>query len=593
MANDAKKGPRVNSPAAAAVAAGEPGQTDPAVIDCLETLKAMLENLQVLVEANNDASALAELILAVQAVCDKTLLIIDQNQELLIEVQDLCQKILQGNESLAIVSAELQALCDKFNSVIKTVTCPEICCFTIRFVFSNGTLTEGLSLETLGGNSTQLAGNSSNFQDWLVSNGYTLSPAGNNTQGVKTGVKAQDLPYFAGAPLVEFPGNGESDFVNAVGTSPGWLQTSNIRGFVDEKIVLDQGGEEIGFVVHPSCEFKDLIESSQPDTSVQEDLLQKLCSTLTDCSMCAQFFISDEQTVDNVISGVQDGSGSIQPLPQPATGPIEFAAQVQALGFVVDSIAGNVVTICGTNLIFSYQLEDGTVVAADAFTQKQGMLTCDPSGTAAICGKLDQVNGNLQTAIALLQKMCCDEEPTPNCQVTLTSDNGTDGAWNWASGPASGQDLEYPTPIDTPEVQDFKTTVTADCAELEQCYPELAEGGAATMVKLRYTFCHEQLGPNHTGFIFVVQGGSAVAVSANNTANPVASNGQNQQIGTASGDPDDVGPQERWVEYLVPKDDLCGEGVVSQSGGFQGFDTGGVFDESLAKPTTVTITGVS
>ena len=70
-----------------------------AVLECLAELK-------LLVAANNDAVALAEILLALQAVCDKLLAQADQNAELIAELQALCDKILETN-------AALEALCEK------------------------------------------------------------------------------------------------------------------------------------------------------------------------------------------------------------------------------------------------------------------------------------------------------------------------------------------------------------------------------------------------------------------------------------------------------------------------------------------------
>lgn len=323
--------------------------------------------------------------------------------------------------------------------------------------------------------------------------------------------------------------------------------------------------------------------------STLSQMLEKQCESKVDCLRCARFTIDPEVVVSNVITGVQGGSGSITMLPEPAAGALAFADQLASLGFSVDSVIGNVVTVCGTEIIYSYQLEDGTIVPADSFFDKQGELICDPAGNA----KQDLTNSLLMQNNQLLQQLIdclcgdCGDPATETCEVTTSSENNPTG-WSWTSGPTANTAVSFPTPIDTAEVQDMTTTVKADCENLNSCFPSCA---TADSVRLRFNFSHRQLGPGHSGFIFAVQNGQAVAVSATNTTAPTPSGGVAQTIGTAIGDPDDAGYVDRWVEYLVPKSDLCGDGVVVNTGAFQGFDNAAVFDESFESPPTITIIG--
>ena len=334
---------------------------------------------------------------------------------------------------------------------------------------------------------------------------------------------------------------------------------------------------------------KPIADNIQNIDSTLMQLLDKTCESQIACLKCASFTIDPETVIANVITGVQDSSGSVQMLPQPANGAIGFADQVSQLGFSVDSVVGNVVTVCGSKLIYSYQLEDGTIVPADGFFDKKGQLVCDPAATAQLELNNQLLNQNNQLLSELINCLCgsCDTNEDCTAVVSVTSENNPEG-WSWVTGPTANTAVTYPTPIGTEEPQDMQATASVDCAELEKCLPACA---SSENVRLRFTFSHQQLGPGHSGFIFVVQGGQAVAVSGNNTTALTPSGLQNQQIGTAIGDPDDAGYVDRWVEYLVPKSDLCSVGVLLATGGFQGFDNSGVFDESLSVAPTITIIG--
>ena len=322
--------------------------------------------------------------------------------------------------------------------------------------------------------------------------------------------------------------------------------------------------------------------------------LLDLCAKQTEpptvpCLRCAVFSIAADEIVGNVITGVQGGTGQVETFAEPATGPLEFAAQVAALGYTVESVVGNLVTICGAEIIFSYQQEGGTIVPADQLTIRDGLLVCDPAA-AANGAKLDALLSATLAGNDLLAelKAClcdCEEDDAPVCVPSVSSENNPEG-WSWFTGPTANTAMTFPTPIDTEEPQDIIATIGADCDELEACFG----ADCGPNIRLRFTFAHQQLGPNHTGFIFNVTGGQAVAVSSNNTTSPTPSGAANQQIGTAAGDPDDATYVDRWVEYLVAKDTLCGEGVQAATGGFQGFDNAGVFDESFGN-ITVTIEG--
>jgi len=288
------------------------------------------------------------------------------------------------------------------------------------------------------------------------------------------------------------------------------------------------------------------------------------------CLRCAKFTIGDNISVENLITGAQGSTGAVEPFAEPVQGPYAFADAVTALGYVVDSIIGNVVTVCGLDIIFSYQLQDGTIVPADELTSKDGILVCDPAGTTAICAKLDKL-------IALWGT--CDDTVTPpdpeepECEPTVTSANGP--GWIWEDGPSDGQTLTFPTAL-AAEPQDFRGDVAVDCDELEACL-----GADCTSVAVRFTFNHKQVGPGHSGFRFNVANSVAVATSTNNTSelNPNGSSSA-VMIGTAAGDPDDQTYVDRWVDYHIPKSSLCA-GVEAKSAGFDGFDGANVFDEQL------------
>lgn len=89
--------------------------SDAEVLGCLADIKALIAELCEKIVLGDDATALAEIIAQLSALCDKLLDIAGQNVELLAELQALCDKILAGNETLTEVLAELQALCEKFN----------------------------------------------------------------------------------------------------------------------------------------------------------------------------------------------------------------------------------------------------------------------------------------------------------------------------------------------------------------------------------------------------------------------------------------------------------------------------------------------
>ena len=312
-------------------------------------------------------------------------------------------------------------------------------------------------------------------------------------------------------------------------------------------------------------------------------LLEKTCESQVDCLRCAKFVVDPGQVVNNVVTGVQGSGGSITMLAESAAGAVEFAAQVELLGYNVESVIGNEVTVCGTDIIFSYQLADETIVPADELFNKQGQLVCDPSGTAAICGKLDQLialeSANLEKQCEILACLKCESTPPANCVATVSSPNNPAG-FSWTSGPSANQPVVFPTPIDTPQVQDLIGFVKTDCEALNACFPACA---TAEFVRMRVTFAHRQLGSAHSGFVFSAgAGASVVGVSPSNTTALTPSNSSTQQIGTAAGDSDDAGYVDRWVDVLVPKAILCSEqGWQIATGGFQGFDTASVFDESL------------
>lgn len=317
-------------------------------------------------------------------------------------------------------------------------------------------------------------------------------------------------------------------------------------------------------------------------------LLEKACESKVDCLKCAVFTIDPEAVIENVVTGVQGSSGSITPLPETANNAMSFAQQLSNLGYSVESVVGNVVTVCGSDLIYSYQLQSGDIVPADSFFEKQGELVCDP----ALAAKLDLNNQlmleNNNLLNELLKCLCKDCDPSDEtCEVAVSSPNNPEG-WSWISGPTANTAVTFPTPVDTDVPQDMVATVTTDCEQLNACFSACAN---AESVRLRFSFSHQQWGPGHSGFIFSVSGGQAVAVSSNNTTALTPSGGSAQQIGTAIGDPDDAGYANRWVEYIVPKSALCGEGVQVATGGFQGFDNASVFDESLSEPPTITIIG--
>lgn len=305
-------------------------------------------------------------------------------------------------------------------------------------------------------------------------------------------------------------------------------------------------------------------------------LLQKACDGLIDCLNCAVFVIDPTVVVENAIIGVQGSGGSITPLAEPATGPIEFASALTKLGFNA-TVAGNEVTVCGVSIIYSYQTADNVIVPATDFYSKQGQLVCDPAGTAAIVSALNQINANLVCIKNNTSGLICDDLPPVTCTIDVSSEANSTG-FTWFSGPTANQAVTFPTPMDTETTQDLTGILKTDCAALVKCFPKCAD---AESVRIRVLMEHRQLGAGHSGFILNVAGGQAVGVSTNNTTALTPTGGANQQVGTAVGDPDDQAFVTRYVDYLVPRIALCGDGVALNTGGFQGFDNAGVFNESF------------
>jgi hypothetical protein len=556
------------------------------VLTCLADIKALIAELCEKIVLGDDSTALAEIIANLMQLCDKLLAQSDIQNEILAELQALCEKILAGNESLAEVVAELAALCEKLNTAIAEL---EALCEKIDNVTTTCPAGDAIPEADYTGGICWVTGRPTTGVPWaLIDN---RDPANQVTvaSGSTFGEFIADMEalgytewsfgeshYFCPCP----PGleNAGDYFVTADGdtvSKPPCVALAELPNAPDKVLA-----EETPALSTIDCNSDAILQALQDLCAKQND------PTTAPCLRCAVFSIAADEIVGNVITGVQGGNGQVEMLPEPATGPLEFATQIAALGYSVESVVGNLVTVCGSDLVFSYQQEDGTIVPANQITTRDGLLVCDPAGNAALCAKIDQLIGLQIVANDSLDdiKKClcdCDDEDTPTCAPVVSSEANPDG-WSWSTGPTANQPIEFPTPIDTPEPQDIIASISANCEELDACFG----ADCGPNIRLRFTFSHQQLGPNHTGFIFTVANGQAVAVSANNTAGATPSNGVAQQIGTASGDPDDTGYVDRWVEYLVPKDLLCGAGVQAASGGFQGFENAGVFDESLASITT-------
>lgn len=95
-----EKAPQIDAQFAALLAAITSGNADTA--ECLDQLK-------VLVAANNDAVALAEILTKLKAFCDKQEKLLDANSEQLNAIKALCDKMLESIAATDAVVAQLQA----------------------------------------------------------------------------------------------------------------------------------------------------------------------------------------------------------------------------------------------------------------------------------------------------------------------------------------------------------------------------------------------------------------------------------------------------------------------------------------------------
>lgn len=299
-------------------------------------------------------------------------------------------------------------------------------------------------------------------------------------------------------------------------------------------------------------------------------------AAVIDCLECTILPYEAGAIIANpVVSQLGSAGGPVEIPGGPFTTATDFGAALEAQGYTV-TVGQSTIEVCGAgDPVVGYQLEDGTVVGSSGTSALPGQLVCDPQLVALeakLCAlETQQIETN--SLLAQLVACLCDcSEPLEDCPPALSVTSDAGEGWTFVTGSEAGNLMTFPTGLDN-GTQDFTATVAVDCDDLAECF------GDCDTARVRFTFAHEQVGSGHSGFIFSIAAGTAVAVSSNNTT-ASASGGPSQQIGTAIGDPDDTGFVDRWVEYDIAVADLCA-GITAATFGFDGFESSGVFDERL------------
>ena len=537
--------------------------------------------------SGDDSEALEKLCLLIEEVeqlCEKLIAIGDFGP-VVQELQQICEKLLTAIENLdqlveciQELKESIATLCDKIDGQTEILNNIEGCLAILKELE-----VECCEIPQDPENRDRWC---QNWQTFPVGNG-----ADNTTLSVSVGGANAALPNpYTEADLIAAlttlaPNagwsvvNGQLCRFDAAGSVTGRSVTcferqKSLAQFTSVQLFVAGDAPEKQYFLRVKDKNSDAIANGVENINTTlSDIEEKLCNGQVDCLTCTVFNFEPETIIANPIIQQIDGTGQAQEL---ANGPFssvaDFANELTALGYTTELI-GNQLTVCGVDLLIGVVLEDETVISYSHIDNKQGQLVCDPVGNAALCAKLDTNNNLLSQVLTgilcLKDLLTCVEDEDITCPVVATVDN-----FNYIQTDAPTT-FTFPTPLSWPNPIDFTADVTVNCDDVVECF------GDCSNLILRYTIEHQQLGPNHTGFI--LSSGSAnaqaIAVSANNTA-ASASNNSFQQIGTAAGDPDDTGFVTRWVEFSIPADEVC-KGLQLATGGQNGFDNAGIFDESV------------
>lgn len=235
---------------------------------------------------------------------------------------------------------------------------------------------------------------------------------------------------------------------------------------------------------------------------------------LTPCETCTVLPYEAGQIIDSPIVEVVGGTGSPQTLPNGPFSTIQtFAAALATQGYSVE-IVGATIEVCGgTEPVIGYVLDDGTIIDATSYKQRDGLLVCDPN-TAALSAQMDTLIGATQINNDLLSTLvaCLCDCPNDPCKADV-SVTDSDGNAFTPIGDA-GPDQNFPAPALN------NSAILSPVYQIQAPYPECAKG----TVRLKLAFDHETdggsyggAGGGHDAFIVgVPAGGTWVAGSETN-----------------------------------------------------------------------------